>query len=855
MILQKIFFTMKYLKLTKKIFTTVLVFGIFGLVLPSIWSVNAIVDVPLETYSNTQTEVIKPTPSMNGLFCFVPAEVNQALYGCPIVTSCGFFSDLMSVGETVLSGTTFFNTACDATNGDSQFNPNSGIGLNHVALNGIDTLLNLRPVSGVDYINQNVYALSKLGNVSAQDGGRVLPYYPGLGYQLQAPMQAFWGWSVNIVYGFLIVLIIVVALAISFRQRLGGSAVVTLQNSIPNIALAMILVPLSFAITGLFIDAITVGSNVVHGFLLGPGSPGRVVIEGDENDRPFSRDLYPDDPDLQLLQGSIGNPLELSIEGGTVGDAAFDIIIGDKGTTRDAIDKGLLIFSPLFPFAAITILLQGISQIPVVGERTTSSISELFGFGSEIPQFAASWWIGQFFTLFMNIIFFFTGLRILWLLLKKFFVLMISPVFSPFVFATIAIPGVGMKNVYSFLKSLGAVSIFYIVAYSMILLANIIGNIKFVQSIEQQFQVSGYVPPLLGFSGKFIELSEKIISSEGTETGVNALVYLVMSSVAVVIYLSIPKTLRDIDRRLGTDRSMLMPILQDTIQSARDSLGIGRELGLYGANLAASAYNRFAGVEAGQPGSAQYRFRRFFSNSLNRLDSQSNDPNRSFLGRVASRYDRFVTGQVARALGVTPQGFDEQGRRLPASFKVQFVPTKYVNEFGIITFPNSFIQEICQAATDVGSNKWSIEGFVIMKITAENAELPFTFDTNSVSIQEAVKAPDGATDIPSGKTDTQRLYKEKVDIFGVSKATKGALSIQLSPRSAPMPTDGKSAGILFDLVINDVRKLFGWDGQKIVKGDAIISTVSSVVMSDKIFFVFRDGAAGPVRLQLGATPD
>src|SRR5690606_18904813 len=156
---------------------------------------------------------------------------------------------------------------------------------------------------------QKVYALTNPGRVYAEDlGVAPAPYFPsGTGFQLLQPIQAFWGWSVNIVYGILILIIIGIAFAIIFRNNLGGSQVVTIQSAIPSIALAMILVPLSYAISGLFIDAITIGTNAVHAFLLGPGAPGNAVYESrnvllkgkcenqTSDDASCDRGLYADD--------------------------------------------------------------------------------------------------------------------------------------------------------------------------------------------------------------------------------------------------------------------------------------------------------------------------------------------------------------------------------------------------------------------------------------------------------------------------------------------------------------------------------------------------------------------------------
>jgi hypothetical protein len=837
-------------KLLRKFFTGAFLLTLGFVVLPSIWRVDALVNIPLNAPQSSSNSVIKPTPSMNSLFCFVPAEVNQGLYGCPIVTSCGFITDLLSVSEVVLSGTTFFDLACDLNDNDGQFNAVRNTGLNQALSKVTGSLLEFRPISGVDYINQNVYALSNLGNVNAQEDtaqNRILPYYPGLGYQLQAPMQAFWGWGVNVVYGFLVVLIILVAIAITFRSKLGGSAVVTLQNSIPNIALAMILVPLSFAITGLFIDGITLGVNVVHGFLLGPGAPGHVVLENGN----YERNLYPDDSRVQLLR--LSNPLfgtKLNfgnVTRDTLGELGEEnaIVSGATGLLDIAV---FIVTLPLFIVKAI------IDVIGFFNYDTKQAIIDS-AFGGQDLEYNGYWWIGQLINVGISILFFLTGLRIWWLLFKKFLTMVLAPLFSPFVFATIAIPGMGFKNVYSFLKSLASVSMFFIVAYFMILLANIVGNVSFIAQIEQNFQTSFYIPPLLN-SDIFITVINSL--SESSPGELNSLIALFMMLLSITIYLSIPKTLKDIDAKLGTDKSSLLPIMQNTLQSAKDSLGTGAALGNIGLAAISGTYNRMRGVEPGRPGSAQYGVRRVFSNTIDSLERRANDPNRLFITRGYAAAGARVTRELAKVAGVVPHGFDEKGNRLEPKFNISYLGD-YVDSFGIVTFTEDYLKRLYLVSTSAGDNTYhsvNIQGFAIIQIAAENAEIPYELNSRTVSIQGAKKDLDGATDIPDGVSFVS--YEKSsagsiLDIFDLKKDSNDTIILSVSDRSINAKTDGRKAKILLDLQINNLEKAFGCRFER--KDDDVIITYNvrpdtpisftKNLFTKKIFIVFSGASGGP----------
>lgn len=372
-------------------------------------------------------------------------------------------------------------------------------------------ILQQRPTSGQYFVEDKVYALTNPGKVYAIDNPYV--YYPGNGYDLLRPIYAFWSWSLNFVFGFLVLLIIVIAFAIMFRQRLGGSAEITLQNAIPSIAMALILVPLSYAISGLFIDAITLGTNAAHGFLLGPGSPGNQVYtnrpDQDSTDETEDRGLYADDYKVNVWHIRDRIDLRPSAEG-----VATDI--GNSLDTTDAAGS----------------LLKGIFNVIAIFVRILPGDEG----GGEYA------WFGNIINIIVGLATFWTALRIFWHLLQKYLLMTVMPIFSPFVFATSAIPGTGTKNIMNYAKMLGSGSAAYVVTYFMFLLTMVFTSPGFVSSAPS-VQFSGYVPPLLGIS--------EFLRTQAGQAGGTTLGQLVFILVGLGIYFSIPKTLENIDNSLG----------------------------------------------------------------------------------------------------------------------------------------------------------------------------------------------------------------------------------------------------------------------------------------------------------------
>ncbi len=500
-------------------------------------------------------------PTEDVIFGVTPGVVNQVKYGCTVDSLKGAGGGFVT-SVSKLVGADFADLKCALETGALDLNqdgtgyiftPSSGNPNNSLlglAVSASQMMITEKPASGMDFIQDKVYALTHIGTVSAQDPAT---YYPGTGSDLLRPIQSFWGWSVNFVFSFLVLLILAIAFAIIFRSRLGGKADITIQNSIPNIALALILVPLSYAISGLFIDAVTLGTNAVHGFLIGPGAPGSQVYQTRNDDGscvPYNpndvttencdRGLYVDDDRINIwnvrgkisIGEEIGNALGSTINGGTT-DGAVGIILG----LFRAIDS-------------------------VIGLLT----------GGTSGQFA---WLGSIINFFVSILTLWISLKIAWQLFKKFLTFLLFPIFSPFIFATIALPGNGLNAVINYAKIMGAASLNFIATYAMFILTLVFTSEGF-QSQFPDIRTSGYIPPLLGL--------ESILAS-GTDTQLTGITALVLTLVGIGIFFNIPNTLNNIDKALGADKIILPQFATDAFASMKESFGATYGLASRGVGL------------------------------------------------------------------------------------------------------------------------------------------------------------------------------------------------------------------------------------------------------------------------------
>ena len=547
-------------------------------------------------------------------------------------------------------------------------------------------VLDQRPASGIHHIESQVYALFNSQSVSAQQDDVSL-YYRGTGFALLQPVQAFWGWSVNIVYALLILIIIIVALGIIFRSSLSGGLAVALQQAIPNIALAMILVPLSYAITGLFIDGITIGVNTTHQFLLGPGAPGRGVYEARNEDFP--------------TDGRFGGVVPYNFE--------------DRGLHADDM--------------RVSWLYSG--QVLVTGEDSlgagVSSLAEgvglIFGISSFLESLGIGHWFIPIINFILGVILLFTGLRIFGKLLVKYILFILMPIFAPFIFAGIALPGSGVKLLLWYGRIMASASLFYIVAYAMTLLAIIFSSSYFFAQLPSA-GINTFVPPLTGLESALVSIVEQATTQNSGLSAADNLLQFTFVIVAFGIYMLIPKSLDNINTALNV--GALPEFFGDIIQSTRDSIGLARTTGNLGARAYGSDLNLLRadkrikakqtlgnlvdigrGVRPGEDGSFLERRRARLQSRLANVE--------------AKRKEALEKGQFARASLLNRQA---------SSIKSQLGSTDsaFAGDGGKTEGPNKLEAKISWAGSD---SLMVVDGALISALRSSN---PPTLQSGSISI-------------------------------------------------------------------------------------------------------------------------
>lgn len=79
-------------------------------------------------------------------------------------------------------------------------------------------------------------------------------YAQGLGFSALSPILSAWIVFRNIAYFFFVAVFVVIGFMIMFRQKISGQAVVTAQQAIPSIIIALVAVTFSYAIAGFLIE-------------------------------------------------------------------------------------------------------------------------------------------------------------------------------------------------------------------------------------------------------------------------------------------------------------------------------------------------------------------------------------------------------------------------------------------------------------------------------------------------------------------------------------------------------------------------------------------------------------------------
>jgi hypothetical protein len=332
-----------------------------------------------------------------------------------------------------------------------------------------DVLYEQQPASGIVWAMDEYNKIRGIDSLTvyAQDPSLSSSYYPGAGFQILSPVILLWQWARNLTYVAYIFILVVISFFILFRQSIGGQTLVTVTNSLPSIILSIILVTLSYAITGLFVDLITVGSNFISNVLItGPFAPGKEFINsqsfgiGDGSQKDIFY-MQPDDPAMSVW-GIWGLSGAEFCKGSNCQASA---ILPAQGY-----DNALFSFVGTIAQGAVD---AATANTPIVSNPLLVLLLGISAFMSMIKLFLA--------------------------LLKNYVTIIMYTIISPFIFLSAAIPSKTYGTVLNYIKTLGAASLSFVAVYTLFLFIVIIGRSADSSGAIQAISGLNWAPPLLGY--------------------------------------------------------------------------------------------------------------------------------------------------------------------------------------------------------------------------------------------------------------------------------------------------------------------------------------------------------------------
>lgn len=188
-------------------------------------------------------------------------------------------------------------------------------------------------------------------------------YAQGIGFEGLKPVLSIWKVFRNIAYLFFVIVFVFIGFAIMFRLKIDPQTVISIQNALPKVIVALILVTFSYAIAGLLVDLIYVFTFLAVAVFRNAG-----LITKDVGEIQIS-----------LLQPSIFNFIRDMFSGypGNIAEAI-------KGAVEQIIGKGTLVGAGLgFIAGGIALLVLAIALLfvtfKVFFQLLTSYISIILG--------------------------------------------------------------------------------------------------------------------------------------------------------------------------------------------------------------------------------------------------------------------------------------------------------------------------------------------------------------------------------------------------------------------------------------------------------------------------------------------
>lgn len=195
------------------------------------------------------SQVNTPSPSVTSNVTGIYSNVDSSVPRNLSTLTQSTFIEVLAGATCILGGQNPIDPerkclGVDATRGKIGYVPQGG-GIAQVMGSMIGGTMVI-PISGTDYAK---YAFGSFGITKT-----AYAQQNGIGYNQLSPLLGIWTRFRDIAYLAFVLAFTLIGLAIMFRVKIDARTVMTIQNQIPKIVIALILVTFSYAIAGFLID-------------------------------------------------------------------------------------------------------------------------------------------------------------------------------------------------------------------------------------------------------------------------------------------------------------------------------------------------------------------------------------------------------------------------------------------------------------------------------------------------------------------------------------------------------------------------------------------------------------------------
>lgn len=290
------------------------------------------------------------------------------------------------------------------------------------------------PASGVEWAYSGI-----------QQAGFVPKTYAaqGIGYGALAPFKGIWLMFRNLVFLLMVLIIVIIGFMIMFRAKINPQTVISVENALPRIVIALLLITFSYAIAGFLIDLMYISVGfIITLFATTPNFPidpkqlySSVFFKQDNS---IFEILFPFKAGEFVLQASQGLYSLLP--------ELLKNVVGGIGAFL--IEKiGFIILGKLIPGMSGLSFVGFLNKFGVEVKESGTQIASIIGAAIVIIiDFLFFQWAGQFLAIaiiFVLILFsiLFLFFRIFFMLLSVYINTILLIVFSPLIIAFEAVPG------------------------------------------------------------------------------------------------------------------------------------------------------------------------------------------------------------------------------------------------------------------------------------------------------------------------------------------------------------------------------------------------------------------------------